>query len=141
MAMSVPGLGRPKLSTEIPKLLLTVEPLAGMGETSTNGGPREIVMTPGTTVRAKLTVVRNGFDGAVRFEAQNLPHGVIVDNLGLNGITLLAGENERELFLTCARWVGEMDRVFHLEETAVGRQTSKPVLLKVRRNGMQARAQ
>jgi hypothetical protein len=66
---------------------------------------------------------------------------VIVDNLGLNGITLLAGENERELFLTCARWVGEMDRVFHLEETAVGRQTSKPVLLKVRRNGMQARAQ
>ena len=34
-------------------------------------------------MRARLVVVRNGFDGAVRFEAMNLPHGVIVDNLGL----------------------------------------------------------
>ena len=141
MAMAVPGLGRPKLVTESPKLLLTVEPLVAGVEGATKGTPRELVLAPGTTVRAKLTVVRNGFDGAVRFEAQNLPHGVIVDNLGLNGITLLTGENERELFLTCARWVADQDRVFHLEETAVGRQTSLPVLLKVRRNPMQARSQ
>lgn len=141
MAMAVPGLGRPKLVMDPPKLLLTVEPSAAAAEGITNGALRELVIAPGTTVRAKLTVKRNGFDGAVRFEAQNLPHGVIVDNLGLNGVTLLTGENERELFLTCARWVADQDRVFHLEETAVGRQTSLPVLLKVRRNAMQARNQ
>jgi WD40 repeat protein len=140
MAMAINNFGRPKQSVEKAKLMLTVEPMGEGDSGAKKAESAEIVIVPGTTVRAKLTVVRNGFDGAVRFEAMNLPHGVIVDNLGLNGITLLQGETERELFLTCARWVADQDRWFHLEETAVGRQASRPVLLKVRRAAMQAKA-
>ena len=33
-------------------------------------------------------VDRNDFDDRVQFDVDNLPHGVIVDNIGLNGLTL-----------------------------------------------------
>jgi hypothetical protein len=51
---------------------------------------------------------------------------------------MLEGENERELFLTASRWVADMDRPFYAVETAAGRQTSMPVMLKVRRSMAQA---
>ena len=95
---------------------------------------------PGGIATAHLSVRRNGFAGVVRFEVENLPHGVIVENLGLNGITFLEGEDERDIQLSAAKWVGNLDRPIHAVETAVGRQTSPPVLLKVRRPELQAKA-
>ena len=66
--------------------------------------PVEIVIAPGETVSATLKVERHGFDGEIKFgtelSGRNLPHGVYVDNIGLNGITSLAGETERTIFLT-----------------------------------------
>ena len=43
------------------------------------------------------------------------------------------GESERQIFFNAARWVPEQDRLFHVIEQQAGRQTSLPVLLKVRR--------
>jgi hypothetical protein len=64
---------------------------------------------------------------------QNLPHGVIVDNLGLNGITLLANQNEGEIHLKAEPWVEEMDRLVFAKTRGFGEQTSLPVLLHVRK--------
>lgn len=138
VAMAVNPPAKPRLGSQRAKLVLTLEPIADVAAGAT--APAAIELNPGKTVRARLVVQRNGFDGAVRFEAQNLPHGVIVDNIGLNGITLLQGETEREIFLTSARWVKETERLIYLEETAVGRNTTAPVALRIRGAGRQASA-
>jgi hypothetical protein len=69
----------------------------------------------------------------VTFQVENLPHGVIVDNIGLNGVLIPKEDNERQIFLACARWVEEQDRLCYAIEQNAGRQTSRPLLLKVRR--------
>ena len=54
---------------------------------------------------------RKKFDGSMSFDVQNLPHGVIVMDIGLNGVLIPEGllESERQIFLQCAGWVGEQD--------------------------------
>jgi hypothetical protein len=96
-----------------------------------------LVITPGETISATLKIERNGFDGEIKFgvdrAGRNLPHGVYIDNIGLNGVTLLKGENERTIFITARKWVPEQTRPFHLQAEEDGKQTSRPVLLTVRR--------
>ena len=60
-----------------------------------------------------------------------MPHGVFVDNIGLNGLMLLSGQTEREFFITTADWVPETSRLFHLKSSVDG-ITSIPVMLHVR---------
>ena len=67
--------------------------------------PAEIVVAPGTTVTAMLKVERNGHDDLITFSVDNLPHGVIVDNIGLNGVLMPKGESERQIFITADAWV------------------------------------
>jgi hypothetical protein len=91
----------------------------------------EIVIKPGESVTAMLEIERRGYDGELRFEVENLPHGVIVDNIGLNGIMVRAGENRRQVFLTAAKWVAPTVRPIHAVADREGSQTSPPVSLRV----------
>lgn len=127
-----------------PKQALFMEPdLAGKpaGDAKTAPAkPYEITITPGGQVPAWLRVARNGNDALLALDVEGLPHGVIVDNIGLNGVQIRAGENEREIFLGCATWVPEQDRLCHVvtgnaraNESTEGLQASFPVLLKVRK--------
>jgi mono/diheme cytochrome c family protein len=95
--------------------------------------PYEITIAPGQTIPAWLKIRRNGHDDLVTFTVENLPHGVIVDNIGLNGVLIPKGENERQISLTAAKWVPETDRFCYAVENQAGRQTSVPLLLHVRR--------
>jgi hypothetical protein len=127
-----------------PKLYLALEPVAP-GDTLEHlskptpiqeqdpAKPFEITIAPGEIVPAWIKVKRNGEAGDLRFDVENLPHGVIVDNLGLNGITLLANQNEGEIALKAARWVQEMDRLCFAVSRGAGGQTSLPVMLHVRK--------
>lgn len=127
---------------ERPKLLIRVLPDSRSGtkatavKTSANG-PVEIFIEPGQTIAATVKLERNGFDGEVKFGTEfagrNLPHGVYVDNIGLNGVTLLKGDTERTFFLTARKWVPEQSRLFHLRAAEEGNQTSLPVMLHVRK--------
>ena len=84
---------------------------------------------------------RRGDDALIALDVENLPHGVIVDNIGLNGVQIRAGEHEREVFLTCAKWVPEQDRLCQVVAGSarndaardIGAQAGFPVLLKVRK--------
>ena len=69
---------------------------------------------------------------------ENLPHGVIVDNIGLNGVLIPKDKNERQIFLTAAKWVPEVDRLCFAQAKQAGDQTSLPVLIHVRRTAVQA---
>jgi hypothetical protein len=113
--------------TEKPKLLVTLE-------------PAELTIAPGTMITAKLKIDRGPVTERVAFDVLNLPHGVIVDNIGLNGILIPEGQSEREIFLTCYDWVPDVDRPFfavsktaRAGDKAVGAEASKPVMLKVRK--------
>jgi WD40 repeat protein len=127
---------------ERPMVLIRVLP-ASRSDTKAPAGqepgkaPVELYIAPGETIAAVVKLERNGFDGEVKFGTEfagrNLPHGVYVDNIGLNGVTLLKGETERTFFLTARKWVPEQSRVFHLRAAEEGNQTSLPVILHVRK--------
>ena len=116
--------------------LFGTDPFSELGTTPATpaaGQPLEITIAPGQMILARLKVRRNGHDDLITFTVENLPHGLIVDNIGLNGVLIPKGENERQIFLSAARWVPETDRLCYAVENQVGRQTSLPVLIKVRK--------
>ena len=95
--------------------------------------PQEVTIAPGGTAICKLRVERRGIKERLEFDVDNLPHGVIVDNIGLNGILIPEGQTEQTLYLNAARWVPETDRLFYAVAKAEGEQASLPVLLHVRK--------
>ena len=92
--------------------------------------PLEITIAPGESVPLWLAIQRAGRKGIQKISVGNLPHGIIIDNIGLNGVEIAAESDRREIFLACARWVPETDRLIF---AANGKLTSLPLLLKVRR--------
>jgi hypothetical protein len=100
------------------------------------GGPLEFEIAPGETIMLKVQVERPDNKGEVSFgkedSGRNLPHGVFVDNIGLNGLLLLEGQTEREFFITAAKWVPEQSRLFHLRAEGGGGFATQPVLLHVK---------
>eukprot|EP00913_Durusdinium_trenchii_P035253 g32983.t1 len=110
--------------TPKPKVVVYLTPDPQAKPTGKSG---ELVIAPGSTTTAMLTIDRNGFNGDLKFDVDHLPHGVIVDNIGLSGILVRAGETQRRVYLTAAKWVAETTREIH----AVGKTTmtllSKPI--------------
>ena len=126
---------------EKPKLIVAIEPY---NESDTNFNvraitdkPMEITVIPGEVVPVWLKIKREGHDDLVTFTVENLPHGVIVDNIGLNGVLIPKGEMERQVFLKCAKWVPETDRIAYCQAKQAGNPTSYPVLIHVRRAAKQ----
>jgi WD40 repeat protein len=127
---------------DAPKILIHIlrpgQAGPGTAASSIASQPVELTIAPGETISAVVKLERRGFDGEVSFgnehSGRNLPHGVYVDNIGLNGLTLLQGESERTFFITAAKWVQETTRQFHLSTEVEGKQTSWPVTLHVRKS-------
>ncbi len=94
--------------------------------------PFEITIAPGEILPAWMVLKRGSAKGALRFDVENLPHGVIVDNLGLNGITLLEGQDTGEIFLKAAAWVPVQERIVFAICRDGGKQASLPFVLHVR---------
>jgi hypothetical protein len=140
------GLGALKLGKEA-QVAVEVLPDGEVGFPRQEGqGPLELTIRPGETISAVVRVTRRGaFKGEVPFgkedAGRNLPFGVYVDNIGLNGLLVPAAEVERRFFITAGpKWLPETTRFFHLRTTADGVQTSHPVLLRVRKaDGVAAR--
>ena len=97
-----------------------------------------MTIAPGQTIQARVVIERRGFEGRVSFgkedAGRNLPHGVYVDNIGLNGLMIVEGQTEREFYMSAADLVPETTRFFHLRSSEAGGQASLPVLLHVKRS-------
>ena len=104
-----------------------------------DGSPAQVDIEPGQTIMLKVIVDRKGHEGNVPFgnegSGRNLPHGLIVDNIGLNGLLILEKQTERNFFISAAKWVPEQERLFHLKTDVEGGQAAAPVLIRVRRSG------
>ena len=114
-----------------PKILVTLEPSSSGGAPSSLSR-KEITIAPGSTITFRLKIQRNDFEDLIKFDLNNLPHGVIVDNIGLSGVMIPAGKTQRTIFLTAADWVPNTSRLFHAVAKADDNQTSLPLLLHVR---------
>ena len=135
----VNSFGEIKLA-EAPKFLVAIGPDTTDGADAKppefgTGNPLELTISPGETITARVHIERSkDFKGRVGFEAiaQNLPHGVIVDNVGLSGLLIVEGTSQRQFFLTAADWVPETTRIFHLKSREEA-QTSWPIIVHVRK--------
>jgi hypothetical protein len=129
-----------RISEQKPKLKIKVNPKPTMtlkivGKDDPDEAPpiEKLHIRPGQTVSAKLVIQRGELAGDIAFggddSGRNLPHGCFVDNIGLNGLLIPAGQSTREVFITAAPIVQPQRRVFHLRGNVDGNPTSLPVEL------------
>ena len=106
------------------------------------GKPIEFTIEPGQTITARVKAERVDFKARISFgretAGRNMPHGVFVDNIGLNGLMIVENESERQFFITAAPWVPEQSREFFLRASDDGGQCSLPAILHVRRKTVAA---
>lgn len=117
---------------ESPKLRVHIE--SEDGQRNAAASPLQLTIRPGQTIRAFIRLERLTADGIVKFgkveAGRNMPHGVFVDNTGLNGLLLPADTSEREFFITAAPIVTPGRHQFFLKSDIDG-ITSLPVHLEV----------
>lgn len=131
------SLGEVKLGAAA-KVLVRIEPDGNSGSPSTvKNGPLEFTIRPGETITARVHATRVDFKERIDLgkedSGRNLPHGVYVDNLGLNGLLIVEAETERSFTLQASKWVPESTRWIFLRAKPDGGQASQPVLLHVKR--------
>src|SRR5205814_7320961 len=91
--------------------------------------PRRVVIRPGERVSMTLAVDRTpAFAGRVPIDVKNLPQGVRVLNIGLNGVLITEKQVERSVFLLAEPWVQPMSRPLYAVGKAepVGTEESAP---------------
>ena len=117
---------------------VTVEILPGPDRSvvrQESGRPMELLIRPGQTITARVRADRRDFKSRIELggedSGRNLPHGVYVDNIGLNGLLIVEDQTEREFFITAARKARPGTRLFHLRANGDGGQCSQPVLLRI----------
>ncbi len=95
--------------------------------------PRVVRIQPGRDVTMTLDVVRSpAFAGRVPIDVRNLPHGVRVLNIGLNGVLVTESQTSRTITLHADPWVAPMERPFYAvarAETAGTEDSSAPIQL------------
>jgi hypothetical protein len=80
--------------------------IADPGDVVATTDRQELTLKPGHEARFVVKVERrNGFKGRVPLDVLGLPHGVTVQNIGLNGILCTERDSEREVVLKAEPWV------------------------------------
>jgi hypothetical protein len=148
----VNNLGTIKVAAK-PKVIVHLEPTTSstvgtkpgpgeLGLVSSSGAPGSglvparddgLTITPGGTITCILRVERSGFDDRIAFDVANLPHGIIVDDIGLSGVLIPEKRTERTIFLRAEPWVPEQTRTFFATAQVDGNQCSLPMVLRVER--------
>lgn len=133
----LPDAGDLKLTEAPPKLGVEIFPDGESGRPVVKeGAPMELTIHPGETITAMVRADRVDFPGQIDFgkedSGRNLAHGLIIDNIGLNGLMIPEGASEQRFFITAADWVPESTRTFHLRTPADGGRATKPIILHVK---------
>jgi hypothetical protein len=123
-------------AAEKPKVTIAIAPGPDASAVmQPTGGPLEFSIRPGQTISARVKAQRHDFDGRIDLGTadcgRNLPYAVFVDNIGLNGLLIVEGQDEREFFITAAPIAKPCRRLFHLRATADGNQASVPAVINV----------
>jgi hypothetical protein len=97
---------------------------------------REIPIEPGKEIKVTLRVNRqNGFKGRVPCNVENLPPGVRIVNVGLNGVLVTEAQTSRTFTIRAEDWAQPITQpiyvVAQVESNSPTRHSSPPLLLKV----------
>jgi hypothetical protein len=97
--------------------------------------PGRVEIHPGQQVSMTLAVERGpAFRGRVPIDVKNLPQGVRVLNIGLNGVLITEAQTERTVFILAEPWAQPMTRPFYAvgkAESAGTEDSSQPIELVV----------
>jgi hypothetical protein len=75
---------------------------------------QQVAITPGQEQYLEVAITRrNGFAGRVPVEARNLPFGVRVLDVGLNGVLITEAETTRRFVIICEPWVKPTQRLIY----------------------------
>ena len=140
-AIPKPGVITAKASAMIDGQLVGKEASLGTptvkdgGDLVTTMASSELVLKPGQESKFTVKIERKGdFNGRVPLEVRGLPHGVKVQNIGLNGILILPTETEREVVVFAEAWVQPMEVPIVVSSRSERRGTehaAKSVLLRI----------
>jgi WD40 repeat protein len=105
------------------------------GGDSTSESLKELIIHPGETITANVVLEGGDNTGEYSFGTEdsnrNFPHGIIISNIGLNGLLIPADQNNRKFFITAAPWLQAQERPIHIRNKNGENETTQPVLLKV----------
>ncbi|HEV2418225.1 MAG TPA: hypothetical protein VGX94_10505, partial [Terriglobia bacterium] len=98
--------------------------------------PQAITLKPGETTNVTIKVTReNGFMGRVPCQVENLPPGVRVVNVGLNGVLVHSGESTHTFTLIAEPWAAPITQpayiVGQVESDASTNHASLPIMIRV----------
>ena len=121
---TTPGFGLHQVSvTSPPDILVNVTPLAA-------------TISPGQELKFTVTIERrNAFAGRVPVDVLNLPHGLRVLDVGLNGVLINETETSRSFVVACDPWAEPGPLLFYAApkvESKNERHASSPIRLEVR---------
>jgi WD40 repeat protein len=121
---TTPGFGLHQVSvTSTPDLKVDVEPAVA-------------TISPGQELRFTVTIERrNAFAGRVPVDVLNLPHGLRVLDVGLNGVLINENEISRSFVVACDPWAESGPLLFYAApkvEAKNERHASAPIRLEVR---------
>jgi hypothetical protein len=99
-------------------------------------GPERVTLEPGQEVKVTLHVDRrNGFQGRVPCTVDNLPPGVRVVNVGLNGVLVTESQSTRTFTLHAEDWAKPISQpiyvVGEVESNSPTMHPSAPVMVEV----------
>ena len=102
-------------------------------------GPSRITLLPGQEVKVTLNVERrNGFRGRVPCTVRNLPPGVRVVNIGLNGVLVTEAQTTRTFTLRAEDWAKPITQpiyvVGEVESNSPTMHPSSPLVVEVAGN-------
>ncbi|MGH9768433.1 MAG: hypothetical protein ACREAB_13460 [Blastocatellia bacterium] len=73
--------------------------------------PAQVTLEPGGHAYVTIKIKREReFTGRVLFDARNLPHGVIITDVGLNGVMIPEEETTQRFRLAAEPWVNPMEQ-------------------------------
>ena len=98
--------------------------------------PAQLAIQPGKSVTVTLHVARqNGFKGRVPCSVENLPPGVRVVNVGLNGVLVTEAQSSRTFTLRAEDWAKPITQpvyvVGRVESNSPTMHPSAPIQLQV----------
>ncbi|MCA9135693.1 MAG: hypothetical protein KDB00_03015 [Planctomycetales bacterium] len=130
---SVGSIGKLKFDSSQPQVAAMIKP--ANSEVGDNEG-WTLRVRRGETVSARVLINRKeGFQNEVSFgkerSGKNASQGVYVDNIGLNGLLIVAGATEREFFVTADETAIPGKRSFFLTAEIDGGLATHPIIVEV----------
>ena len=94
----------------------------------------QVTLQPGGEATIEVSVERRGkFGKRVPIDVRNLPYGVRVQDVGLNGVLVTEEESRRKFTLYCEPWVKPQERNFFVVGVVEGgvNSVATPLLLRI----------